>query len=116
MQRSLDLYLKDILKAGEAIQTYVSAETLATYLEHDMVRSAVERQLTIIGEALSKAGQFYPDQVHQRISQEREIVAFRHRVIHGYFAVDDEIVWSVIQTYLPRLLAEVKALLSELPK
>jgi uncharacterized protein with HEPN domain len=35
----------------------------------------------------------------------------RNRVIHGYDAVDDEIVWGTIQRHLPQLKVEVEELL-----
>ena len=43
----------------------------------------------------------------------RRIVDFRNRIIHGYDAVDDVIVWSTVERHLPVLLAEVEALLRE---
>jgi len=77
-----------------------------------MLRAATERKFEVIGEALSRlrdtdAGVF------ARISEGSAIVAFRHRIIHGYDTMDDEIVWEAAQRKLPVLLAEVRALLAE---
>ncbi len=43
----------------------------------------------------------------------REIVGVRNRLIHGYRAVDDRIIWDAIEDELPRLLANVKTLLGD---
>jgi len=44
-------------------------------------------------------------------SATRKIVDFRNLLVHGYSAVEADRVWDMIQQRLPRLLAEVRALL-----
>jgi uncharacterized protein with HEPN domain len=39
--------------------------------------------------------------------------AFRNILIHGYDAIDDDVVWDVIQINLPTLLGEVDGLLAD---
>jgi uncharacterized protein with HEPN domain len=77
-----------------------------------MTRDAVERRLGIIGEALSRAAVLEPRLV-DRVPELRQIVGLRNRVIHGYDAVDDEIICDVVQHELPRLHARVAELLGE---
>jgi uncharacterized protein with HEPN domain len=48
-----------------------------------------------------------------QIPELRQIVGLRNRVIHGYDAVDDEIVWDIVRNKLPRLQARVAELLGE---
>ena len=75
-----------------------------------MMRSAVERQFEIIGEAMNKlAG--VDEETARRISEYERIIAFRNILIHGYAVVDDRLVWNVAQTNLPILAKEVDALL-----
>lgn len=78
-----------------------------------MLRSAVERQLEIIGEALAQLVRQFPN-TGSRVGQHAEIIAFRNRLIHGYSFAANAVVWSVIEADLPRLQTEVKGLLSEL--
>jgi uncharacterized protein with HEPN domain len=78
-----------------------------------MLRSAVERQFGIIGEALSHLSRRFPATA-ARISQCSAIVGFRNRLIHGYSAVADPVVWNVIEADMPLLKREVDALLAEL--
>ncbi len=40
-------------------------------------------------------------------------ISFRNRLIHGYFTVDDRVVWDVVQVHLPLLRREIEALLEE---
>lgn len=60
-----------------------------------MLRSAVERQLEIVGEALGQAAHD-DDSVADKIPALPRIVALRNRVIHGYDSVDNEIVWDIV--------------------
>ncbi len=106
--------LLDVLLSCQAISQYTAGLDFATYeYEHNvMVRDAVERRLGIIGEALSRAAVLEPRLV-DRVPELRQIVGLRNRVIHGYDAVDDEIVWDIVQHKLPRLQVRVAELLNE---
>jgi uncharacterized protein with HEPN domain len=78
-----------------------------------MLRSAVERQFEIIGEALSQLARSSPV-LAARIPELRRIIGFRNALIHGYDQIDDDGVWRAIGTDLPALRADVAALLAEL--
>jgi uncharacterized protein with HEPN domain len=108
-RRDLDSFLRDVVKAGEAILRYVQGKTFDDYLSEDLIRSAVERQFTIIGEAVSQALKIRPD---LRLEGVRDIVAFRNILVHGYQGVDHPEVWRIIHDDLPLLLAEAHGLLS----
>ncbi|MBI3852538.1 MAG: DUF86 domain-containing protein [Verrucomicrobia bacterium] len=73
-----------------------------------MVRSAVERQFEIIGEALGKAGAA-DSSLAERIPELPRIVGLRHRLIHGYDTVDDEIIWDIVQSKIPPLAQQLEA-------
>jgi len=45
------------------------------------------------------------------ISNSSRIISFRNRLIHGYATISDHVVWGVLETNLPVLNREVKALL-----
>ena len=77
-----------------------------------LLRSAVERQFEIIGEAVRRIVQIQPE-LAERISSTRRIIAFRNRLIHAYASVADEVVWGVLDQDLPRLVQEVRSLLEE---
>ena len=75
-----------------------------------MLRAAVERELSIIGEALTQLAKSDPE-LSGGISEHRRIIAFRNILIHGYADVDDRLVWGVVETKLPLLSREIEALL-----
>ena len=104
--------LLDVLLSCGAVDRYTAGLDFAAYERDRMVRDAVERRLGIIGEALSRAAGLEPALL-DRIPELRHIVGLRNRVIHGYDAVDDEIVWDIVQNKLPRLQARVAELLGE---
>jgi uncharacterized protein with HEPN domain len=113
MRHDVRAYLADIVDGCALIEQFVEGKSLARYVQDDMLRSAVERQLTIIGEALRQATTRTPE-VADRITDAQEIIAFRNRLIHGYMAVEDATVWTVIERDLPLLRRQASQLLNEL--
>ena len=105
-------YLWDMQQAALNIQRFTEGESVETYQENVLLRSAVERQFEIIGEALRQALQHFPE-LDGNISASRQIIAFRNRLIHAYAAIDDEVVWGIIEDDLPTLLQDVERLLVE---
>lgn len=77
-----------------------------------MVRDAVERRLGIIGEVLKRDVEQSPE-LEGRVPDLREIVGLRNRLIYGYQAKDDRIIWNAIQEELPPLEASIAALLRD---
>ncbi len=105
-------YLWDMVQSARNIQEFVRDSSLEEYRQNILLRSAVERQFEIIGEALNQALRYYPE-LAQKISDAGLIIAFRNRLIHAYAGTDDAIVWGVIEDELPRLLAEAEILLNQ---
>ncbi len=103
-------YLFDILQAAKRIHEFCEGKSFADYEAEALLRSAVERQFEIIGEALRRLGGDDPATA-AKITEGARIVAFRNILIHGYAQVDDRIVWGVLETKLPTLASEVEALL-----
>ena len=104
--------LYDVLDSGRAIAGWCAGRTFADYESDRQFRRAVEREFEIIGEALARLMRTEPE-LAGRIGELPRIIGFRNRIIHGYDAIDHAAVWGVIQGHLPKLLAEVEALLAE---
>lgn len=111
-KRDVRLFLSDILEAIEKIERYTEGLTLEALWENDLVADAVVRNLEIIGEA----ARHVPDELRERFSgvDWRRVVGFRNVVIHEYFAVDFEIVWTIITRHLPELKRTVAQMLRDL--
>jgi uncharacterized protein with HEPN domain len=104
-------YVADIQVAAERIARFTAGKDFDQYLADEMLRSAVERQFSVLGEALSRLARDFPD-VAALIPDHPKIVAFRNILVHGYAAVDDRIVWGVIENHLDRLRTAVSKLLA----
>lgn len=111
--RDLRAYLFDIVEACQRIQDFTVGASFADYQRAVLIRSAVERQFEIIGEALSQALRYHPTLADQ-INDTGRIIAFRNQLAHGYASVADDVVWYVVGTNLPALHERVSALLLEL--
>ena len=77
-----------------------------------LLRSAVERQFEIIGEALHQLSR-QDQELARRIPDLPRIVAFRNRLIHGYSLIDHDVVWNTVTTELPALRERLDELLTE---
>lgn len=105
-------YLHDIQQAAELLTTFTAGKAFADYEADAMLRSAVERQFEIIGEALAQLTRL-DEVLASRINEHRQIIDFRNVLIHGYSIVDDRLVWDIVETRLPALHREITALLDE---
>jgi len=94
--------LYDILEAAKAISFFTRDMTFESFSTDDLTRSAVERKFEIIGEALRRIRE-EDTPLFDQIERGHQIVGMRNRLIHGYDAVDEEIVWETIATDIPKL-------------
>lgn len=77
-----------------------------------MLRSAVERQLTIAGEALTQLART-DFATASRFTDYKRIIAFRNVLVHSYAEIDDSIVWDVLQLRLGVFRDEADTSLAE---
>jgi len=112
MPHDPEKYLYDMLEASCFLLEFTAGRSLDNYKGDKGFRSAVERQLLIIGEALTTLDKFYP-QIAQQISEYQRIIRFRHILVHGYDIVDHDVVWNILQNKLPVLRTDVERLLGE---
>ena len=103
--------LVDALGAIEAAQEFVAGISLADYAADKMRRSAVERQLEILGEACSRLAKLEPAMVDS-VANLKLAMGMRNRIIHGYDSVDDEIVYFNVVGDLDALRADLAKLLA----
>ena len=113
MKRDPRAFLSDVIEAGQAIQQAVAGINLDDYCNRRLIRSSVEREFTIIGEALNQLSQRDKDRFAQ-IDQAPQIISFRNKLTHEYAIINDQLVWGVIQNSLPALLKKCIQLLSDL--
>jgi len=105
-------WLNDIDQACELILTATADRALAEYESDRLLRSGVERNFEIIGEALGRIRKIDPATA-DRVPECGAIIAFRNLLIHGYDFIDNPRVWQIIKADVPRLREQVAALLRE---
>ena len=75
------------------------------------MRSSVEREFIIIGEAMAALSRTMPE-TFASITHARRIVDFRNQLTHEYPTVDDALVWAIIMKDVLVLSQECATLLS----
>ena len=101
--------LYDLDQALELINHFTYGKRLADYQVDALLRSAVERQFEIIGEALNRLKKVDPGTL-ARISEYQRIISFRNVLAHGYDVISDEIIWDIVENKLPRLDQEIEGI------
>lgn len=109
MPRKLEAYKEEILKSISEIESFIAGLDFERYAQDVKTKAAVERKLLNIGEALNQASQVQSG-IQSQITDFRKIIGFRNILVHGYFGVDDALVWDVISTKLKRLKNDISKL------
>lgn len=104
--------LWDEQQACMAIRSFIRDADQERYLSDLMLRSAVERQMMNIGEALVQLSRLDPT-LASKVPRHRQLIGFRNVLVHGYAGLNDAEVWSAVQLNLPGLLEAVDTLLQD---
>lgn len=101
-KRDTILLLDDMLQSAQKIKQYTKGLNYESFLSDDKTIDAVVRNFEIIGEAANRINQDFRDS-NPEIEWKR-IRGLRNRIVHDYFGIDYEIVWSIVETYLDELI------------
>ena len=104
MPRDERAHLADIIESCDAITVAVRGLDLAAYEGNRLVRSSVEREFIIIGEAAAALARIAP-KAFDAITRARRIVDFRNQLTHEYPTVDNALVWAIVEHDVPVLAA-----------
>ncbi|MEC5399334.1 HepT-like ribonuclease domain-containing protein [Uliginosibacterium sp. H1] len=110
--RAWRFYLTDMISFCEKVLHYTHGLDRAAFGKNDLVRDASLRNIELIGEAATHIPQDVRD--NSPGIAWRLVVATRNRLIHGYLGIDDDIVWSIVQDEIPRLLEQLQRLHQQL--
>ena len=109
--KDIKVFLTDIERSIGEIFDFLPEERNFIEFQKDLkTRKAVERNIEIIGEAMSRILKIDPQ---FPIEASRKIVDTRNRIIHGYDTVSEDVLWLIIVNYLPNLKKQVKELLEK---
>lgn len=101
-------FLSDIVKACRSIICFTEGMTLDDYLDDEKTRYAVMRGYEILGEAV----RHIPDPLKSANPDIpwATMAAVRNRIVHGYFGIDDSILFTTIDDDLKPLLPRLEGL------
>ena len=103
--------LLDILEAIERIEKYAE-EGKDTFEADELIQTWIVHHITIIGEACRTL----PDDFQARYSNVpwADIIAMRNILVHHYYGIDTDAVWSVVERDLPELKLNIQTILKGL--
>jgi uncharacterized protein with HEPN domain len=113
MRRDALAYLSDIVESCDAISAALLGLGLGEYERTRLVRSSVEREFIIFGEAISTLSHAAPD-AFAAITRARRIVDFRNQLTHEYATGDDTLVWAIADRDVRVLRDECSALMKSI--
>lgn len=113
MPRDALAYLSDIIEACDAIAAALLGLGLDEYKRNRLVRSSVEREFIIVGEAILALSHVAPE-AFAAITRARRIVDFRNQLTHEYPTVDDTVVWAIADRDVPVLRDECSAFMNSI--
>lgn len=93
--------VQHVLKAIGLIQGYIADKSFSDFQNSQLLQDGVVRELLIIGEAMANSSDLFREQ-HPEIAF-YEIVGMRNKMIHGYWLVDEDVVWDACKKDLPKL-------------
>lgn len=98
--------LYDIKIAIDEIESFVDFNVLTfeKFKIEILIKRAVERNLEIIGEAVSRILKIEPE---FELEDSKRIIGLRNQIIHGYDTISDENIWAVLTIHLPKLKIEI---------
>jgi uncharacterized protein with HEPN domain len=103
MSRAVEFYLLDILIAHDRVKRYIAPFDNAQSLLHSELEwDATIRELEVIGEATRKL--LKADLIEKEY---QDIVDFRNHIVHGYFGIDEQIVWEVATNLLDEFINKI---------
>ena len=109
MSRDYRLYLDDIIECCEKILDFTAGMTLEDFSNDVRTVDAVVRNIEIIGEAVKNVPVEWLETKPE--IDWKKIARLRDLIVHRYFRVELEVIWTIVQDRLPELQESVRSLL-----
>ena len=111
-RRSAKLYVDDIWDSIGKIEKYSKGYKFEDFTKDTKTVDAIIRNFTILGESIKNL----PKEIKQKYPDIpwREIMGMRNKIVHEYFAVDEEILWKSVTEDLPPFKKQIRKLKKDL--
>lgn len=106
------VYLDHILECITVIENVTGKVSFSQFLDLIPIQDTVLRRIQIIGEAVKNL----PEAVRHKYPavEWKEIAGMRDKLVHGYFEIDFELTWQVVEKDLPVLKQQITKIKSDL--
>jgi len=108
-KRSDENLLLDIYESICKIEKYIDKNNFEEFSHDEKTIDAVVRNLEIIGAAAHKISEQFKT-LNPNIEW-RKIIGLRNRIVHDYFGIDLNIIWEVVDVYIPMMKKDIEILL-----
>lgn len=109
-------YLEHIAEAIDNIREYTAGMDAAAYLTDRKTQDAVVHNFEVIGEACNNVIRHHSEFAAAHLEIPWNIAyEMRNALAHGYFKIDQDVVWRTIEVDLPGLTKAVNTALNSLP-
>ena len=107
--REWRFYIQDMIDFGEKVLSYTEGMDRDAFIADGLTYDATLRNLELIGEAATHI----PSEVREAYPEIpwRAIVGARNRLAHAYLGIRDDVIWTIIQDAVPKLLPALRKLL-----
>ena len=110
MDIRIQTWLLDILQCVDEINQFLGENRdFIAYKKDLKTKKAVERNLEIIGEAVSRILKIEPN---FKLENAKNIIGTRNRIIHSYDNISDEVIWTIVCRERPELKSQVEKFLN----
>ncbi len=108
MSREWRMYLRDMIDCCDRILEYTDGVTREEFDRHGLVYDATVRKIELLGEA----ARYIPEEVRGQAPEItwREMIGARNVLVHGYFGIDDDILWDIVRNKAGPLKAALEEL------
>ncbi|NLG97507.1 MAG: DUF86 domain-containing protein [Chloroflexi bacterium] len=103
------IYVGHMLDMSLQAKEILSGKDRVNYDQDVVLRLALTHLVQVIGEAAQHVSKEFQD-LYPQVPW-REIIGMRHRIVHDYLNVDEDVVWEVVQNDLPRLVTILESII-----
>ena len=112
--REWRFYIQDMIEFSKKVLSYTEGMDQDAFIADGLTYDATLRNLELIGEAATHI----PSEVREAYPEIpwRAIVGARNRLAHAYLGIRDDVIWTIIQDAVPKLLPALRKLLDTISK